>query len=147
MKAVMVQTATFHPLLPIPILYYIQFFEPFIWVVFIFLNGFENRIYFKLLSKKLSKCCTQNFFLLCFHFTCSTLDSFFPLQQKRCWLRNTSRTAAQLHARGLLLTATEMLSKEKRNITLLFPIFICNYFMKHCFICRPSDFTVSEDAG
>ncbi len=26
-------------------------------------------------------------------------------------------------------------------------IFLCMYFIQHCFICRPSDSTVSEDAG
>jgi hypothetical protein len=26
-------------------------------------------------------------------------------------------------------------------------IFLCMYFIQHCFICRPSDITVPEDAG
>ncbi len=28
-----------------------------------------------------------------------------------------------------------------------FKFFLCMYFIQHCFICRPSDSTVSEDAG
>jgi hypothetical protein len=29
----------------------------------------------------------------------------------------------------------------------LFLDFVCMYFIQHCFTCRPSDSTVSEDAG
>jgi hypothetical protein len=32
-------------------------------------------------------------------------------------------------------------------LTGFFWIFSCMYFIQHCFICRPSDSTVSEDAG
>ena len=32
-------------------------------------------------------------------------------------------------------------------LTGFFCIFSCMYFIQHCFICRPSDSTVSEDAG
>ncbi len=34
------------------------------------------------------------------------------------------------------------------NLTgVFFRIFFCMYFIQHCFICRPSDSTVPEDAG
>jgi hypothetical protein len=29
----------------------------------------------------------------------------------------------------------------------MFLIFLFKYDLQHCFICRPSDFTVSEEAG
>ncbi len=106
----------------------------------IFLNYKKLLLSGRLLFKNCQNRCTQIF---CY---CTSIlhvrhwTIFFPLQQKRCWLRNTSRTAAQLHEVYCWQLEKCFLKKKKHYI-------VFSYFpLQHCFICRPSDFTVTEDA-